>query len=370
LVVNAPHEHVPNPAAAELESVPESAIPSTLSPTALRLTGERGNSLPPPAERVVIEALTDVLLGAGYADRRFGRRERRTLDRILEQLLGVEALPAWLEQQVTSFRPETFQLEASCIVLRGLSREQRRHVLESVRAICDADNTYALEEEQFMDRLVTALNLERTEYEDLIVKPSGNVGGVSKRIFDVVFASAVILLLWPVFVALAIGVKLSSPGPVIFKQRRFGQGGREVQVWKFRSMTVTEDGPNVPQAERNDARVTRFGDFMRRHSLDELPQFFNVLQGDMSVVGPRPHAVAHNLEYRTQILEYMLRHKVKPGLTGWAQVNGWRGRTDTLEKMAQRVAHDLEYIRRQSLLFDIWIIWLTIFGKRVRKNAY
>jgi putative colanic acid biosynthesis UDP-glucose lipid carrier transferase len=134
-------------------------------------------------------------------------------------------------------------------------------------------------------------------------------------------------------------------------------------------MRVTEDGPVVRQATRGDSRITRFGRWLRRTSLDELPQFVNVLLGDMSVVGPRPHAVAHNQHYRTQILEYMLRHKVKPGITGWAQVNGWRGETDTLEKMIQRVAHDLEYIRRYSLFFDLRIVLLTLLG-RASRNAY
>ena len=134
-------------------------------------------------------------------------------------------------------------------------------------------------------------------------------------------------------------------------------------------MRVTEDGPVVRQATRDDPRVTPFGRFLRRTSLDELPQFFNVLKGDMSVVGPRPHAVAHNQHYRSQILEYMLRHKVKPGITGWAQVNGWRGETDTMEKMIQRVAHDIEYIRRYSFAFDLKIIAMTLMGG-ARKNAY
>jgi putative colanic acid biosysnthesis UDP-glucose lipid carrier transferase len=170
--------------------------------------------------------------------------------------------------------------------------------------------------------------------------------------------------------AIAAGVKATSPGPVFFKQRRYGRGGDEIHVYKFRTMRVVEDGPTVRQATVSDSRVTPFGAFLRRTSLDELPQFFNVLRGDMSVVGPRPHAVAHNEHYRTRILEYMLRHKVKPGITGWAQVNGWRGETDTLEKMIQRVAHDLEYIRRHSLWFDVKIVFLTLFGGRTRKNAY
>ena len=165
-------------------------------------------------------------------------------------------------------------------------------------------------------------------------------------------------------------MRLTSPGPILFKQRRYGRGGEEILVWKFRTMRVTEDGERVRQASRADPRVTPLGAFLRRTSLDALPQFINVLTGDMSVVGPRPHAVAHNEQYRTQILEYMLRHKVKPGITGWAQVNGWRGETDTLEKMIERVAHDIEYIRRYSFFFDLKIVFLTVFGRRARHNAY
>jgi putative colanic acid biosynthesis UDP-glucose lipid carrier transferase len=135
-------------------------------------------------------------------------------------------------------------------------------------------------------------------------------------------------------------------------------------------MKVTADGDELRQARRDDPRVTPFGAWLRRTSLDELPQFVNVLAGDMSVVGPRPHAVAHNEQYRRQILEYMLRHKVRPGITGWAQTNGWRGETDTLDKMIQRVAYDLEYIRRYSLGFDLKIIAMTVFGRGARRNAY
>jgi len=169
---------------------------------------------------------------------------------------------------------------------------------------------------------------------------------------------------------LAIGVKMSSPGPVIFRQRRTGLDGEIIEVYKFRSMRTQDNGPVVKQATRDDPRITPFGAFIRKTSLDELPQFVNVLLGDMSVVGPRPHAVAHNLHYRTKILEYMLRHKVRPGITGWAQVNGFRGETDTVDKMVERVAHDLEYIRRWSFGFDLRIIWLTVFGRGVRQNAY
>ncbi len=139
---------------------------------------------------------------------------------------------------------------------------------------------------------------------------------------------------------------------------------------KFRSMTVTEDGADIRQATQNDPRVTKLGAFLRRTNLDELPQFLNVISGSMSIVGPRPHAVAHNELYRKKIQGYMLRHKVKPGITGWAQVNGWRGETDTLEKMEMRVEHDLDYIRNWSLLWDLQIILMTVVGSGARRNAY
>lgn len=200
--------------------------------------------------------------------------------------------------------------------------------------------------------------------------PFGGINGIVKRIEDIVLSSLILALISPVLLAVALGVKLSSPGPVIFRQRRYGLNGKEILVYKFRSMTVTEDGPNVPQATRNDVRITRFGAFIRRTSLDELPQFINVLQGRMSIVGPRPHAVAHNELYRTLIKGYMVRHKVKPGITGLAQVSGYRGETDTVEKMENRIASDLEYLRNWSLSLDIWIIIRTILLVVRDKSAY
>lgn len=191
-----------------------------------------------------------------------------------------------------------------------------------------------------------------------------------KRVEDLAVGFLITLMISPILIFIAIGVKLSSPGNVIFKQRRYGFNGEEIFVWKFRSMTVSEDGPNIPQAQKNDPRVTKFGEFLRRTSLDELPQFINVLQGRMSIVGPRPHAVAHNEYYRKLIPGYMLRHKVKPGITGWAQVNGWRGETDTLEKMQKRVEFDLAYIRDWSFWMDMKIIFMTIFKGFGGKNAY
>lgn len=191
-----------------------------------------------------------------------------------------------------------------------------------------------------------------------------------KRLEDIVLGSLILLLISPLMVAIALAVRLTSSGPALFKQRRYGLNGRVIEVWKFRSMKVQEDGLNVPQARRIDPRVTKLGAFLRGTSLDELPQFINVLQGTMSIVGPRPHAVAHNEEYRKLIHGYMLRHKVKPGITGWAQVNGWRGETDTTQKMEMRVQYDLEYINNWSLWFDLKIILMTVFGGMRGKNAY
>ena len=191
-----------------------------------------------------------------------------------------------------------------------------------------------------------------------------------KRISDIIIAIIIIVLISPLLLAIAIGVKLSSPGPVLFKQRRNGLDGHEIVVYKFRSMRTMDDGEVVRQATRNDPRVTPFGAFLRRTSFDELPQFFNVLAGTMSIVGPRPHAVTHNEEYRQMIKAYMVRHKVKPGITGWAQVNGQRGETDTVEKMRLRVEYDLEYLRNWSLGLDLKIIVSTIRVLFFDRQAY
>ena len=200
--------------------------------------------------------------------------------------------------------------------------------------------------------------------------PFRGLDGFVKRASDIVLALLLCALALPLMLAIAIGVKLSSRGPVFFRQRRYGLDGREIIVYKFRSMTVTEDGSVIRQATRTDERVTRFGAFLRRYSLDELPQFINVLQGRMSVVGPRPHAVAHTELYRKQIKGYMFRHKVRPGITGWAQVHGLRGETDTLEKMERRIAYDLDYLRHWSLQLDLWIVLKTVLVVLDGRNAY
>jgi len=200
--------------------------------------------------------------------------------------------------------------------------------------------------------------------------PFFGVNGWLKRAEDLILATLFLLAIWPVMLAITLGVKLSPPGPIIFKQRRYGLYAREILVYIFRTMTICQDGEQVPLATRNDPRVTSFGAFLRRHSLDELPQLFNVVQGTMSIVGPRPHAVAHNKYYRHRIPSYMLRHKVRPGMTGWAQVNGWRGETEELEKMKKRVEHDLDYICNWSLWLDLKIIFLTAFCVLWDEQAY
>lgn len=200
--------------------------------------------------------------------------------------------------------------------------------------------------------------------------PFYGVDGWLKRAEDLVLASAILAAISIPMLFIATGIKLTSRGPVFFRQRRYGLNGEVIDVLKFRTMTVAEDGELVCQATKGDSRITPFGAFLRRTSLDELPQFIHVVTGAMSIVGPRPHAIAHNELYRRKIQGYMLRHKVKPGITGWAQVNGWRGETDTLEKMEKRVEHDLEYIRNWDLLWDLQIILRTIFSKKARTNAY
>ena len=200
--------------------------------------------------------------------------------------------------------------------------------------------------------------------------PFYGFNGAVKRLSDIVAASLILTLIAPLLLAIAIGVKRSSPGPVLFKQRRYGVDGRKIVVYKFRSMTVAEDGDVVRQATRHDSRITKFGAFLRRTSLDELPQFINVLQGRMSVVGPRPHAVAHNEMYRKLIRGYMIRHKVKPGITGLAQVLGWRGETETVEKMKGRIEADLTYLRNWSLLLDLQIVLKTVVVVLGKQNAY
>jgi putative colanic acid biosysnthesis UDP-glucose lipid carrier transferase len=201
--------------------------------------------------------------------------------------------------------------------------------------------------------------------------PFHGMNAVLKRTFDLILGSILMIPVLPLMALIAVAVKLTSRGPVLFRQRRYGLNGEEINVYKFRSMTVCEDGAVVTQATQNDKRVTPVGKFLRRTSLDELPQLFNVLQGKMSLAGPRPHAVAHNEQYRKLISGYMIRHKVRPGITGWAQVNGCRGETDTVEKMSARIKYDIEYLNNWSIWLDLKIILRTLMLLvRKDKNAY
>ena len=193
---------------------------------------------------------------------------------------------------------------------------------------------------------------------------------ILKRVFDVVVASLLLTLLLPVFALIAVLIKLTSRGPVLFRQRRHGFNQSEFRIYKFRTMTTLDDGAVVRQATRDDVRITRIGRVLRRRNFDELPQLLNVLAGHMSLVGPRPHAVAHNNEYEEKIRLYARRHNVKPGITGWSQVNGYRGETDTIDKMRMRVEHDLYYIDNWSLPFDVKILLMTIFSPEAYRNAY
>jgi putative colanic acid biosysnthesis UDP-glucose lipid carrier transferase len=200
--------------------------------------------------------------------------------------------------------------------------------------------------------------------------PFHGMDAVMKRVTDMVLASFALLLLAPLMLLIAIAVKLTSVGPVLFRQRRYGLNGEEIMVYKFRSMTVCEDGAVVTQATKQDNRVTPLGRILRSTSLDELPQLLNVLEGKMSVVGPRPHAVAHNEQYRKLISGYMIRHKVRPGITGLAQVNGLRGETETVDKMRERVRFDLEYLSHWSPWLDLKIIFKTVWVIARDQNAY
>ena len=253
-----------------------------------------------------------------------------------------------------------------------LPMHAEKRILELVNALSDTTASVYVVPEPFIFDMMHASWAEVVGQPVISIyeTPFSGLDGSLKRLEDVVLAFLILVMISPVLLVIALLVKLTSAGPVLFRQRRYGLNGQIVEVWKFRSMTVLEDGDKVEQATKGDRRITPLGAFLRRTSLDELPQFFNVLQGGMSIVGPRPHAVAHNEQYRKLIHGYMLRHKVKPGITGWAQINGWRGETDTLDKMKKRVEYDLYYMRNWSLWFDLKIVFLTIFKGFVGKHVY
>ncbi len=247
-----------------------------------------------------------------------------------------------------------------------------KRIREVVKALQDTTASVYFAPDIFTFMLLQAnvINLKGIPLISLWESPFFGLNGWLKRAEDVALASLILLLSFPAMLIIALGVKLSSRGPVIFKQRRYGLDGKEILVYKFRTMRVCEDGDKIHQATENDERVTSFGRFLRRSSLDELPQFFNVLQGSMSVVGPRPHAVAHNEYYRRRIPGYMLRHKIKPGITGLAQINGCRGATELMEKMGKRIEYDLDYLSKWSIALDMKIIFFTVFRLFSDPHAY
>jgi putative colanic acid biosynthesis UDP-glucose lipid carrier transferase len=266
------------------------------------------------------------------------------------------------------FRQHRFDEVWVCLPLRAQERIRDvlyalRHTPINVRLVPDVFGLSLMNFSMANVAGVNTLNLRE--------KPLEGAAQLAKLLEDRVLGTLFFILALPVMVVIALLIKFSSPGPVLFKQKRYGLDGKEINVYKFRSMYVhKESDGKVTQAGKSDRRITPIGRFIRRTSLDELPQFYNVIQGRMSIVGPRPHAIAHNEAYKDLVDQYMLRHMVKPGITGWAQVNGFRGETDTLDKMKKRVKYDLYYVENWSLWFDLKIILLTICKGFIGKNAY
>lgn len=293
--------------------------------------------------------------GEGYSIAGFERLSRlpdeNCLERVVRRVTETQAREVWI----------SVPLEMGSAV-RDIFYALRNHTAE-VRFLPDFPDMQLLNHR--MSEVAGHLSV------DLSVTPMSGMARILKRLEDLLFGGGITVLIFPFCLAIAAAIKFTSPGPVLFKQYRTGANGKKFKVYKFRSMRIhQEENGKVTQASKADPRVTPIGAFLRRTSLDELPQFYNVLQGRMSIVGPRPHALSHNDHYKELVESYMRRHKVKPGITGWAQVNGLRGETDTLEKMEQRVKHDLWYIDNWSLWLDCKIILLTVFKGFLNRNAY
>ncbi len=338
---------------------------------ALRRSRAQGHNL----RRVAIAGVTD--LGAklvqrieanpGSGNRVVGYYDDRTPARLAAKHFRHRPLIGGLQQLVDDARAGKVDVVHIALPLRA-----ERRIRKIIAELADTTATVYVATDLFIFDLMQARwdTVGDVPVVSVFDTPFEGLGGWVKRVEDIILASLILCIIALPMVFVALAVKLSSKGPVFFRQTRYGLNGQPIKVLKFRTMTTMDDGAEVKQATKDDKRITPVGAFLRRTSLDELPQFINVLTGDMSVVGPRPHAVAHNEMYRGRIRGYMLRHKVKPGITGWAQVNGWRGETEVLEKMEHRVEHDLYYIDNWSLLWDLQIVFLTVFGRRVRSNAY
>lgn len=259
--------------------------------------------------------------------------------------------------------------DAVLIVAPWAERDFIRHSVEQFAMIPAAIHLVA----GFILQLYQTARLERLgdiPSLQILSRPLTTFDWFIKRGMDLILGSLALLIATPLLLLVAIVIKIESPGPVLFRQRRYGFNQEQFFIWKFRTMTVLEDSMAVKQAKPNDSRLTRIGGFLRRMNIDEIPQLWNVLKGEMSLVGPRPHALAHNREYEIKIQSYARRHNVKPGITGWAQVNGFRGLTDTDDKMRQRVEHDLYYIDNWSLWLDLQILFMTVASRSVHENAY
>ncbi len=293
----------------------------------------------------------------------------RTVDRLSEELGDLQHLILGKVSDIAEYMGQ-HQVD---IVYMSLPMENRPRIVKLLDELKDTTASIYFLPDIFLSDLIQG-NVGQVDGIPVITlyeTPFAGVDGIIKRMFDLLFSAAALVSISPILLIISLGVKMSSPGPIIFKQRRYGLDGKQIVVYKFRTMTVAEDGAVVVQATMQDQRITAFGKLLRKTSLDELPQFMNVLQGRMSVVGPRPHAVAHNETYRKIIKGYMVRHKVRPGITGWAQVNGFRGETDTLDKMQSRIEYDIDYLRNWSPKLDIYIVLKTIaMLLRKEKNAY
>lgn len=297
----------------------------------------------------------------GYYDDRVDSSDERRLDEDTVNIIGDS------EQLINDCKSGTVD---TVYITLSMSAEKR------IKTLTDklADSTASV---YFVPDLFTfnLLNSRWVDYQGITAvsiyeTPFAGLDSSLKRLEDIVLSLIIIALIAPIMLIIAFVIKLTSSGPVLFKQKRYGADGSEIKVWKFRSMTTQDNGEHIQQAIKGDSRITPFGALLRKTSLDELPQFFNVIGGSMSIVGPRPHAVAHNEEYRAKIHGYMLRHKVKPGITGLAQISGFRGETDTLDKMEGRIHYDLKYIQTWSITLDLKIIFMTILKGFVSKNAY
>ena len=310
--------------------------------------------------RVISETPAFGLIVKGYFDNR-SKDDERTAKGLVAPVLGD------FDDVVRRAKNNEFNLIYIAMSLKG-----EDHIIELISKLSDTTASVHLVPDFFVFNLLHSrwINLGSIPTISVHETPFLGIYGWLKRLEDIVLSIFILILIAIPMLIIAIAVRLTSSGPALFKQRRYGMDGKAINVWKFRSMTVCENGDDIVQAKKEDARITPVGAFLRRTSLDELPQFINVLAGEMSIVGPRPHAIAHNEEYRKLISGYMLRHKVKPGITGWAQVNGWRGETDTLEKMEKRVEYDLAYIRHWSLWWDLKIVFLTVFTGFAGENAF